>query len=160
VEVIEGGISLKKGTCFKLELDEAENLSNYTVAFDIKVPSHTWRGLLQANLKNNEDAGLFINGNGQVGLSVNGFGYGGSVPTNEWCKIAIVVKEGLISVYIDGELAIASTNTNNNRWIMDKSGAYLFCDNDGETADIDIAGIHFWNKAFTAEQIASFSAVQ
>ncbi|MBR2607426.1 MAG: metallophosphoesterase [Bacteroidaceae bacterium] len=160
VEVIEEGITLRKASCFKMELNEPENLGNYTVVFDVRVPSHTWRGLLQTNLKNDGDAGIFIKSTGEVGLGVSGFGYAGSVPTNEWCKIAIVVKAGYPSVYINGKLVNTSTSTNSDRWVMNKSSAYLFCDNDGEVADIDIAGIYFWNKAFTNEQIATMGTIE
>ncbi len=143
-----------------MELDEAETFSNYTIVFDVRISDYSWRGLLQTNLKNNEDAGFFINTKGQVGLGVGGFGYAGMIELNKWARIAIVVKDGYPSVYIDGTLVKTSTSTNNNRWFMDKSGAYLFCDNDGETADTDIAGIYFWNKALTAEQIGYYGCIR
>ena len=159
IEVIDEGITLRKASCFKMELTEGENLSDYTIAFDVRIPNHAWRGLYQTNLKNNTDAAVFINTSGQVGIGVNGYGYKGSVALNEWIRITIVVKNGYPSTYINGKHYVTSTTTHNNTWVMDKSGAYIFCDNDGETADIDIKGLYFWNKALNGEQVAIIGAL-
>ncbi len=159
VEVIEEGITLRKASCFKLKLDEEENLSNYTITYDIRIPNHAWRNLIQQNLNNNTDGGLYINKTGAIGINVGGLGYSGSVPTNEWFRVMLVVKEGYAHVYINGEY-IKSSTSSNNIWLMDKTGAYLFCDNNGEINDLDIKGLYFWNKALTDEQIAAMGTIE
>ena len=103
---------------------------------------------------------VFINKNGQVGIGVDGYGYAGTVALNEWTRITIVVKDGYPSTYINGKHYVTSTTTHNNTWVMDKSGAYIFCDNDGEINDLDIKGLYFWNKAFTTEQVATMGAIE
>ncbi len=160
VEVIEEGITLRKASCFKMELNEEENLNNYTIAFDVRIPNHAWRGLYQTNLKNNTDAAVFIKHTGEVGLGTPGYGYAGSVELNEWTRITIVVKNGYPSTYINGKHYVTSTTTHGTTWMIDKSGAYIFCDNDGEINDIDIKGLYFWNKAFTAEQVAIMGTIE
>lgn len=160
VEIIDEGITLRKASCFKMELNEEESLSSYTITFDVRIPNHTWRGLYQTNLKNNTDAGVFIKSTGEVGLGVTGYGYVGTVALNEWTRITIVVKDGYPSTYINGKHYVTSTTTHSNTWVMDKSGAYIFCDNDGETADLDIKGFYFWNKALTTEQVAIMGAIE
>ncbi len=160
VEAIDGGITLKNTTCFKMELDEAENLSNYTIVFDVRIPDYAWRGLYQTNMNNNTDAAVFINKSGQVGIGVSGYGYAGSVALNEWIRIAIVVKDGYPSTYINGKLLKISTTTHGNTWVMDKTGAYIFCDNDGETANLDIKGLYFWNKVLTNDQMTIMGVIE
>ena len=159
VEVIEEGITLRKASCFKLELNEAENLSNYTITYDVRIANHAWRNLIQQNLNNNSGGGLYISPTGTIGLNVSGLGYSGSVPTNEWFRVTFVVKDGYAYVYINGEFIKASTSSN-NKWIMDKTGAFLFCDDNGEINDLDIKGLYFWNKALTDEQIAAMGTIE
>jgi hypothetical protein len=153
-------ITLERGTCFKLGVDEASQLSNYTIQYDVRMSSFSkYHGLLQTTLANNDDADIFINRNAQVGLGVAGFGYSGQLNTDTWYRITLVVTNGYVSIYLDGDLLKTATDLADNRWVMDKTGAMLFCDNDGEIDTIDIAELDFWNSALTSKEIEKIGKI-
>jgi hypothetical protein len=108
-------------------------------------------------LNNNSDAVLFISNDGRLGLGI--MGYGGHVDTDTWYRILYVVKDGCPQIYENGEL-IRSATTSDDRWTMDKTGAFLFCDNDGETGTFDIAELDFWNFALSASQVARIGIIK
>ena len=157
VTVIENGIALPKTTCLFMELNEENDLANYTLVYDFKAQDvSSYISMLQADLSNTSDGDLFVN-KGQVGLGGNP-GYGGTIEANKWYRLAFVVNNGLISIYVDGKLVISSTNNNNNRWIISKDGAFLFLDEDGEHKALEVGGIQFWNQALTAAHIKAMGA--
>jgi hypothetical protein len=151
-------ITLNRGTTLKLGLNEESPLTNYSIQYDIRTSEiNSYYGLLQTNLNNNSDAVLFISNDGRLGLGI--MGYGGHVDTDTWYRILYVVKDGCPQIYENGEL-IRSATTSDDRWTMDKTGAFLFCDNDGETGTFDIAELDFWNFALSASQVARIGIIK
>ena len=159
IEQTAEGIYLPKTTALFLDLNEEADLTNYTLVYDMKAADFApYISLIQTNLNNNDDGDLFIKANGQIGLSSNGgLGYSGQLEADQWYKIAIVVNEGIISLYIDGVFAKASENSEDNRWAINKEGVYLFLDNDGEHNDVELAGIKLWKKALTEAEVAQLN---
>ena len=63
-----------------------------------------------------------------------------------------MINEGVISTYVDG-IHVKTATKAQNSWCLDKEGVFLFLDNDGESADVEVAGIHFWKQALPKEYI-------
>lgn len=149
------GIALPKSTCLFMDLNEESDLRSYTIAFDMKASNVTnYISFYQTNLSNNDDGDLFIS-EGRVGRSAGNLGYGGSVRANTWHRVVVSVRDGIISTYIDGEYVGTSKNTNNDCWCLNKKGVYLFCDNDGEHNNVEVAGIQFWKESLGKYQVAT-----
>ena len=154
------GIALPKTTCLFMDLNEPSTLRNYTLTLDVKASNVTnFISLFQTRLANNADGSLFISNN-KLGINAGGLGYGGSILPNTWHRITIAVRDGIISTYIDGEIVGTSANTHNDAWCIDKEGVYLFCDNDGEHNNIEVAGVQFWKQTLSKGQIATLGKVK
>ena len=153
IEKTEEGIYLPKTTCLFMDLNETDQVRNYTLVYDLRLKDmQDYTGLFQTNLQNNSDSRLFIT-KGKLGVNAGGLGYGGEIIANQWHRVAIVVEDGIISTYIDGLHVGTSQNTNNDFWCLDKEGVFLFLDDDGESTDVEVAGIHFWKQVLSDAQI-------
>src|SRR4030095_13810255 len=60
-------------------------VNQYTVIYDLYLPSDTWRSLLQTATGNANDGDLFINPTGGVGISSV---YNGAVTSGSWHRVA------------------------------------------------------------------------
>ena len=149
------GVELPKTTCLFMDLDGESNLRNYTLSFDVKAANVTnFIALFQTNLANNSDGSLFIS-SGNVGINAGGLGYGGTLLPSTWHRITVVVRDGILSTFVDGVHARTSTSTNNDMWCINKEGVFLFCDNNGEHNTIEVAGIQFWKSPLSKKQVAT-----
>lgn len=157
IEVTAEGIFLPKSTCLFMELNEEADVANYTLVFDVKLADvNSFTSLFQTNLENKDDGELFVS-KGKLGINRGNpiFGYSGEIVADTWHKIVVVGNNGVISTYIDG-LHIG-TSVADNSWIINKAGVYLFLDEDGESTDVEVAGIQFWKKSLSAEAVAQLS---
>ena len=157
----EDGIYLPKTTALFLNLNEAADLKNYTLVYDIKLADFTkYTSLFQTDLENDDDDGeMFINKQQQLGINRNGLGYGGKIEADTWHKVVIVGDNGYVSTYIDG-LHVGTSGSASNSWIINKEGLFFFLDNDGESTDVEVAGIQLWKKSLDKVQIAQMSGVK
>lgn len=160
IEKTEKGIYVKKSTCFFMDLNEEEDLRNYTLVCDVKV-ADAWNftSIYQTNLNNTDDGDMFIAKN-MFGLGAGGLGYGGVIEANKWYRLAIVLTDGIVSTYINGEHVSTSANTHNDTWVIKKEGVYLFLDESGESTDIEVAGIQFWKQSLTNAEIKTLGAAE
>ena len=158
VEKTENGVALPKTTCLFMDLNEENDLASYTFVYDLKVAdSNPYISMYQTDLNNNNDGDLFI-AKGTFGINGGGLGYGGQVVSNKWHRLAFVVEAGVISTYIDGAHIGTSANANNNNWVINKDGVFLFLDESGEHTAVEVGGIQFWNEALTTAQIKAMGA--
>ena len=161
VESTADGIFLPKTTSLFMQLNEAENLKTYSFVFDVKLADvQNYTSLYQTNLTNNDNDGELFIAKGMLGINGGGLGYGGTVVADQWHKIVVVVKDGIISTYLDGLHVRTATNVNNGSWTLDKNGVFFFLDNDGESTDVEVAGLQFWKKALTEVEVAQMSGVK
>lgn len=157
-EKTENGVALPKTTCLFMDLNEENDLASYTFVYDLKVAdSNPYISMYQTDLNNNNDGDLFI-AKGTFGINGGGLGYGGQVVSNQWHRLAFVVEAGVISTYIDGAHIGTSANANNNNWVINKEGVFLFLDESGEHTAVEVGGIQFWAEALTAAQIKAMGA--
>ena len=146
-------ITVHAGDIFKMNLNTTETVSNYTLLWNVRISSTAkYHALLQTDPENDDNDGdLFINKGGKVGLSVNGFGYGGNVTLNEWHTIVFSVKDGVPTTYMDGALLFAGTAAD-NRFTLQGGYGLLFCDDGDEYDNIDVAQVAYWNKTLTLDE--------
>ena len=156
----DNGILLNKEASLFMPLREESAVRNYTLVFDVKAADVTsFTSLLQTNLNNNDDGDMFFN-KGMIGVTAGGLTYSGEVKANVWNRISLVVKEGIISIYVNGQFVDTSANTASDRWCLNKNGVFLFLDNDGERTDLELSGIHFWKQPLTEGQVKYHGTVQ
>lgn len=136
-------------------------VSNYTLVMDVLFPSGSdgrWRALYQTDTNNTTDAEFYVQNAPSGGIGINGL-YHGSIRSNTWHRIAIVVQaapgEGKCQRFIDGRFVggIGSTGSGLDvRWALDRA-FLLFTENDGETASGYVSSIYFADRALRMEQI-------
>ena len=167
IEVIEGptadnkAIRLPADAMFQViyEPESDEPLANFSIMYDVRMKD--WNGynaLFQNDLENKEDAGLCMNSQKQLGLNHAGLGYGGTIIPGRWHRIVFVVKDGLPNIYLDGVLVRSGSSTS-DRWKLNPNGFYLFCDDNGECQETDVAELCYWNEVLTAEQISQLGPI-
>ncbi|MBR4855603.1 MAG: hypothetical protein IKU94_03140, partial [Bacteroidaceae bacterium] len=147
-------ITVHAGDIFKMNTGTTETVSNYTLLWNVRISSaNKFHALIQTANDNTTDGDLFINRNTpSVGLNFTGFGYAGEATINEWHTIVLSVKDGIPTTYMDGKLLVAGT-TANERFTLQNGYGLLFCDEDGEYDDIDVAQIAYWGRTLAKEEI-------
>ena len=130
---------------------------------DIKYPSlgGNYTSLMQFNLNNDADAGLFIrdrSGVYQVGKGNYYSSDEGILEPNEWHRIMIVVRNGQYEIYADG-VKVVTGPSGSSQWSIDPAGTFFFVDNDGEMTDLDISCLRFWKKDLSVDIIDKISKI-
>ena len=138
---------------------EDSELSTYSILFDISADDLTgYSPLLQNDLTNKKDGSLFIK-NGQIGLAGgHGLNYTGTMTAGKWHRVVFVVENCYATLYLDGVKISQSTGDCTEHWKLG-TGALFFADNDGEEKPIRTAGIRFWNKALTSQQVSRIGII-
>lgn len=90
-----------------------------------------------------------------VGYSTSERFYGGSITTNQWSHIAVVVNGPTITLYVNGLLAGSKSFANRNG-ISDISNFYVGNTGLGAGIQGEIDEFRVWNTARTRNQISSF----
>ena len=154
----EEGIAIDKMTCLFMGLNEAADLTNYTLVWDVKAADVTsgYLSLYQTDLTNNNDGDLFINNN-KFGLNTSGLAYNGRLEADTWYRLAAVVRNGYMNVYVNGERVGTSTSAN-AVWTINKEGVYFFLDESGEHKSLEVGGIQFWNSALSDAHVKAMGA--
>ena len=148
-------ILVPKNAALKVLRTKQEITGTYTLLMDIKVDNAApYDGLLQTNMYNNNDGDLFIYQN-KIGMNAMG-GYFGEIKNETWHRVVMVYQGGRAYVYVDGEKLIDCAG--NARWELDPF-FFLFCDEDGEMNDTEVAEVTYWEKGFTENQVRSLSGL-
>jgi len=138
-----------------LKIMQGQAAKTYTVQMDIKVSSVAgYNSLFQTSLTNGDDGDIFIN-SGKIGVA--DLGYGGSIIANTWHRVVFVNENGHFHLYVDGTEVNDAIGT---RWNLAADGFYLFTDDDGETKEIEVAEVAYWNKALTQNQLNNLGVVE
>lgn len=156
-------IFLPKGTMLDMAFANPsdEKVKNYTIMYDLRVSTVNFNALLQPNLNNNTDAMFFINEKGQIGHYANGnWGYSGQIIVDTWHRVVISVTDGIPTAYLDGELVVPGRADYNGAWLLDGKRCYLFCDNDDERLDTEVAEIRYWDAPLTEAEVSSLGKVK
>ena len=142
-------------------------VSNYTLVMDVLWPSKStrrWRALLQTSSENSNDADWFVDDTEQGGLGItilSGSAYFGSLPADNWHRIALVVRAansgGTLQYYINGRL-VGEHKHARQRWALADT-ALLFADDSHQTANGYVANIIFADYAMSKSEIDSLAKV-
>lgn len=132
-------------------------VNQYTLIMDIMFPaasSGTWRSLFQTSTANANDGDLFVNTANGIGISS---AYSGSLLPDTWHRVAFVFDLALPSSrlrkFIDGvEVGAQNLDGLDGRWSLDPT-AFLFTDNDGETAAGFVNSIQIHDVPLTVADI-------
>ncbi|WP_168184083.1 LamG-like jellyroll fold domain-containing protein [Pseudoruegeria sp. SK021] len=140
----------------------SEDLTNFTMVWDINTAADGgYQALLQIGADNSSDADLFIKGSSGIGISST---YSGTVPSNEWARIAITVSDqgngtSTLAKFIDGDL-VGTQSVPTSRFTLDAAtGFKILTDNDGETAPGYLAHFGLQTRALSASEIADLGTV-
>ena len=149
----DGAVRIHGGEVLQFNLGSEEEVNDYTMMWNVRIPDFpSFRGLLQTDNLNTDDAQMFINSNSAIGRGTI-FGYGGSVSLDTWHHIMLVVRNGVACAYLDG-VRVASGLKAHNAYTLNGGKCMLFCDNDGEVADIDVTQFAYWNRGLTNEEVS------
>lgn len=148
-------------------------VNQYTLIFDLLYPpasSGSFRALVQIDdpVGNANDADLYINGSGGLGISGS---YQGQVQTNTWHRIALAVDLAapggpLLRKYIDGEFVgqqILGAGVD-GRWAMNPAGgafgdtALIFTDDNGSVQPGFVSSIQVHDEALSSGYIQALGA--
>ena len=125
-------------------------INQYTLIYDLYLPSSVWRSLLQTATANNNDGDFFINPTGGVGISGT---YNGNVTAGDWHRVALALdlsgpgQAPVLAKFIDGVKVGNQTgglSSPDGRFALDSS-ALLFADNDGDVAETYVSSVQFSN---------------
>jgi len=136
------------------------NLNQFTLIMDVFWPAEsdgTFRALLNTDPGNTEDAVMFVNPDGAVGVNNN---YGLELPVEQWHRLVLAfdLASGVINKYLVGPTNVtASVQTLEGPAVDSRFSlggtALLFADNDGETAPGLVNSIQLRSGVITAEEV-------
>ncbi len=140
---------------------------SFTIIMDILMPDSSfgkWISLFQTSITNANDAELFINRSGQLGIAGD---YHGKITANLWTRIAFTVdcKAGLLKKYINGFYIGASEISTDSRWAIwnnsrsgNTQGFLIFSDDDNETADMYLSCLQTRDYVMNDAEILALGA--
>lgn len=130
------------------------NVNEYSLQIDFKIPANgVWYSFFQTNVDNNDDAELFINTSGKIGVAAVGYSDLSIIP-GEWYRLVVTVKNGTeFNYYIDGNLILSGVaQTVDGRFSLGDK-VLIFADNDQEDGDIFCSEIAIWNKCLSVSEV-------
>lgn len=140
------------------------NLNQYTIIMDLKWPAESaglWRALFNANTNNNDDAELFVERDGQVGIFND---YAGTMNPAEWYRLVLVfdLATNRMVRYLNGVNPLGTNTSSLPRPEGNVDGQFslndailFFSDNDNETAPVIVNVIQLRAGAMTPEEVAA-----
>lgn len=134
-------------------------INEYSIQIDFKIPANgVWYSFFQTNVANNDDAELFINPSGKIGVAAVGYSNFAIVP-EEWYRLVITVKNGVeFNYYIDGNLILSGTaQAVDGRFSLSEK-LLIFADNDQEDGDICCSELAVWDKNLTASEVKELAS--
>lgn len=161
-------VRVNKGYFFKAEHGMKPNLggskvNEYTLMIDFMVDElGKWYAFYNSNGTNSNDAEIFINQSGAIGVGNTGYS-GAVVKAGNWHRFVATIKlgdGGSFHYYLDGKEVHSLLDTTGDWRFQCNSSAFcldntfqLFADNDGEDSDINVAEVAVWDIALTLEEV-------
>lgn len=131
-------------------------VNEYSLMMDILMPQGgMYHAIFQTTPANNDDAELFINGDNLIGAWR--FGYSTlTVSENVWYRLVVTVKNGeYYRIYLNGYNWVDGTGQDIDSRDALQSTLLLFADEDGEDNIMRCAEVAIWDKALTADEVAT-----
>lgn len=138
-------------------------VNEYTLMVDFMVDElGKWYSFYNTNSANTNDAEIFINTSGAIGVGNTGYS-GAVVKAGKWHRFVATIKlgdGGSFHYYLDGKEIHAILDTTGDWRFQCNSSAFcldttfhLFADNDGEDNAINVAEVAVWDKALSPEEV-------
>ncbi len=159
-EINNGAVRIGIGSYYKMDHLIPANgggsfVNEYTLQYDFKVPVNSiWHSFFQTSVTNANDADLFINPSGNIGVAAVGYSSYSVLP-NEWYRLVVSVKNGHhFTYYLDGKLLLNGTiQTIDGRFSIENL-LLIFADDNSEDGEIYCSELAIWDKALDAVQVA------
>ncbi|MDQ8207422.1 SUMF1/EgtB/PvdO family nonheme iron enzyme [Coraliomargarita sp. SDUM461003] len=138
--------------------------NEYTMLWDVYVPSLGWKTFFQTTLANDDDGDLFFNTSGAIGTNEGFQGYSSNtVSAGAWYRVVLRVEAGETdggSMWVNGVQWHTGTPKDgiDARYALG-SEFILLGDNDGDDGNLHITNFALWDEALTDTQIASLGPV-
>jgi uncharacterized protein YjdB len=153
-----------------------ENVNEFSVMFDILLPNaNDYHAVIQHNLDNTGEAGMYFKSNGRVGQGTIGQTENGTTVSNKWYRFVFSVRVNhennrvVWDYYWNGEPLKLDNNheaitVDNGRFTLSPDGVVFFGDGEpgvnGADASYDdndlfIAEIAIWDYPLSAEEVAT-----
>jgi hypothetical protein len=124
-------------------------VNQYTLIYDLLLPSAAWRSLLQTGTGNTSDGDVFISNTGGIGISSV---YNGNVTAGDWHRVAYAFDltgpgSPVLTKFIDGVKVGNQTtglSAKDGRIALDPY-ALLFADQDGDVSETFVSSVQFSN---------------
>ncbi|MCP5517481.1 MAG: immunoglobulin domain-containing protein [Verrucomicrobiales bacterium] len=155
------------GTGYAMPIDSPANgggtlVNQWTIIYDILFPAASdaqWRSFIDTDqMLVQADGEFFVNPSNGIGISGQ---YEGTINPDTWYRVAFVVDQGPaneIRKYINGVLVgTQGAGGADGRWAV-FGDAWLFHDNDGDTAPGYVSSIQFRNRALTTPQVGALGS--
>jgi hypothetical protein len=135
-------------------------INQYTMEFDFRIPKlGVWYPLFQTDRYNANDAELYINPTGQIGIMA--VGYTPAIVTpGKWYRLTVSVNNGTwLRYYLDGNLIYEGTpQAIDGRFSLDQM-VLLFADTDLGDDQIDVAEVNMWDYPLTSPEVAALGMI-
>ncbi len=155
-EIDQQALKIPKNSGLRINHPMRGSISTYTIVYDMLYTSDSWVPLIQTAKDNGNDGDVFIKGETHnIGLS--GW-YGGYTRANTWHRIAIVVKDGAPTAYLDGTKTGGTSAS--SRFVIDPGYFFVFIDEDGEDSEVHLSRISFWLGDLTDGQIKKLGKIE
>ncbi len=134
-------------------------VNQWTIIYDILFPADSsgkWRSFIETDqMLVNPDGDLFVNPGNGIGISGQ---YDGEILPDTWYRVTFVIDQGdanQIRKYINGTLVgVQAADGMDGRWAL-TTEAWLFHDNDGDTAPGYVNSIQLRDTALTDAQVVA-----
>lgn len=163
-----GAIRIEQGYFLQADHGMKPNLggyqvNEYTLMVDFMVDElGKWYAFYNTNGTNSNDAEIFINQSGAIGVGNTGYS-GAVVKAKKWHRFVATIKlgdGGSLHYYLDGKEVHAVLDTTGDWKFQLNSSAFclgttfnLFADNDGEDNAINVAEVAVWDVALSPEEV-------
>jgi hypothetical protein len=140
-----------------------DRVNKYTLMIDFRIrETGLYYSLFQTGkLTYSDDSDCLINNSNRIGTGIPGYSTA-TVTTYEWYRLVVAadLKNRSYDLYLDGVKIFTGSQTpyishlgTDGRFALSIPHVYLFCDNDGDDADIDASGVAIWGRRLTDAEI-------
>jgi endonuclease/exonuclease/phosphatase family metal-dependent hydrolase len=129
-------------------------INQFTMIFDLLIPAPLgWTALFNTNPQNANDADLFVDPNGRLGIGAIGYSANGTITSNTWHRIAFAANlaSNTVAYYVDGRPVFTGAAGLDGRHSLYSSfdpGPDLLLFNEGDTSGIYTHALYVSSFAF------------
>jgi endonuclease/exonuclease/phosphatase family metal-dependent hydrolase len=139
-------------------------INQYTLIMDVLLPSPlTWCALFNTSTANTDDAELYINSSGAIGIGAVGYSAAGAVKNDAWQRLAVAadLAAGTVRYFVNGSLVRTGSAGLDSRFSIFSTfdpGPDLLLFNEGDTSGVYthqvlLHSLCFLDRTLTAAEI-------